>query len=63
MSKKMSKINQSRKKLKILKEMIASGQLGKIKPRTFPFALKLASSAVLLGIFTSYALIACHFFE
>ncbi len=63
MSKKMSKINQSRRKLKILKELIASGQLGKIKPRTFPFPLKLISSAVLLSIFVSYALIACHFFE
>lgn len=63
MSKKMSKINQSRKKLKILKEMIASGQLGKIKPRTFAPSLRLASSVVLLGIFASYAVIACHFFE
>ncbi len=63
MSKKMSKINQSRKKLKMLKEIIASGQLGKIKPRTFPPSLKLASSLVLFGIFTSYALVACYFFE
>ena len=63
MSKKISKIHQSRAKLRLLKEYIDNGNLGKIKPRRFSIMFRVVSSVVLTFIVATYIIAFCHFFE
>ena len=62
MSKKMSKINQSRRKLKELRLAILANDLGRIKRPKFSNTLKVCSSVVLALILLSYAATIYHFF-
>lgn len=62
MSKKMSKINQSRIKLKVLKKMIEDREYGKIKPRKTPKLIKGISALLLSMIALGYAITIYHFF-
>ena len=63
MSKKISKIHQSRAKLRLLKEYVDNGNLGKIKPRRFSIMFRAVSSVVLIFIAATYVAALCHFFE
>ena len=63
MSKKMSKIRQSRIKLKMLKKIIEDGKLGKLKPRKMPFPLKLGAAVLLFGITATYTIAIYNFFS
>ena len=63
MSKKISKINQSRQKLKMLKKMIADGELGKLKPRKVSTPLRLGAMVLLFGITATYVVAIYNFFS
>ena len=62
MSKKISKIKQSRKKLEELKRVLESGEFGKIRRPKFSKTLKACSSVVLSLILLSYVATIYHFF-
>lgn len=63
MSKKMSKIRQSRVKLKMLKKIIEDGKLGKLKPRKMPASLKFGAAMLLFGITVTYSIAIYNFFS
>ena len=63
MSKKMSKIRQSRVKLKMLKRIIEDGKLGKLKPRKMPASLKFGAAMLLFGITITYSIAIYNFFS